>query len=294
MTNRAAWIAQNNAKVDSRGRVMALQLHRWLERFALSEFGPAVEQVSESLRHGGLTVAKAATKSELQAELYMLLTSFGLRQFDDDGRRAARSAGSRWAMNPGIVGRVVAEKEIRVRLVMADTEAMIKDSLRGLLDDALKEIPQPSVQEMSRRIARTWFGPPSDMPPGREGEQLRRLTANWQKPPSLGEPERLFSFDRAYTIARTELGQVQNQAIAEGFGQAGVERVRWLAYRDSKSGDRHHNRMNNHKPITVADMRGNDRSRWFELPSGIRCPYPQWMGLPAKESVNCRCTVVPA
>ena len=47
--------------------------------------------------------------------------------------------------------------------------------------------------------------------------------------------------------------------------------------------------MNEHSPIYVEAIIENDESGWFTLPSSIRAPYPNWMGLPAGETVSCRC-----
>jgi hypothetical protein len=280
-----------------------------------------VEEATEALRRGGISrlrdladtkprIAKAITGGDLgklEADLAELFRRYGLRQLSSAGQNAARAAGGKWKIKPELAAEWNERLENKVVLLVESTEAKVRGSIKRLVSDALRESPRPTARELARRIARQWHGPGVTRRPKRGGQawpgrgtkEERQQTADWtryQRGLKRGERENLFSFERADTIARTELAQAENAAIADSFGEIGIEAVEWMAFPYNPAHDhpgaRNHYRMRG-KSITVAAMNGADRSQWFELPSGIRTPYPNWIGLPAGETVNCQCMVVP-
>lgn len=280
-----------NNKVGSAATPFARQLRAILRRWGHAE-------IRRLMRGGDLAVRKAARDGDLEAELEALMIRFGVKQFADAAERGANAVGASWDTTPEILAEVIRDKQQKVVLLADETRALARESVRNIVGQAVLEVPRPTAAELGRRLARSWFGPPrrADGPGdrlGRDGELEGNLTADWRRdtpePGTLrpGEHEYLFSFDRAATIARTELSQVENAGTARGLSDAGVEKVKWNSPgNDGRSGKRRHYLMNRHKPITVVAMNGSDRSKWFKLPSGSRAPYPNWIGLPASDAVN--------
>lgn len=245
---------------------MALSVNRWLLRYGKLAAQEAIDGLSKRK-----LVAKVGKKDKekLQLELLEIIRKFGLRTFDESGKDAATAAGGRWEFRPQVFNDFIDSRLPRVKNLIADTEIAVKESLNRIVRDARREDLQPSSKDVARRIARQWHGPA-------DGRQT------------------VFGFERANTIARMELGLVQNEAIVEGFEVAGVKKLGWLAHgNDGKSGEREHYKMNRHAPITLKASRGSDRSKWFKLPDGARMRYAQWEGGPVRHLVNCRCTSVP-
>jgi hypothetical protein len=298
-----------NREVDARAKGMAQALNRILLLWAEREVRDAVRNLGSQFRkiRQDVYVSKAAiSRAQLERQLMALFRQFGLRQFNEAGKLGAKQAGGTWAITPELAASYNDTIESKVKLLIRDTEAEVKRRIQRIVSDSLREDIRPSQAEVGRRIARSFMGPPTGTSaaaisrqeawPGRGTPEERRVTADWARS-HLGERDReyIFDFQRAKTIARNEIANAENAGIAEGYAVAGVEWVEWLAYtNDGRSGKREHWKMNKHKPITVADMQGTDRSKWFRLPSGERTPRPKWHGLSAGESISCRCVLVPA
>ena len=251
--------------VATRGRALALHIERLLR-----EYGKTIyDREMRALRQRKTGFSKRLTRTQLEAELLDVLQRFGLAQMADAGERAAGA----FEIQPRLFREVMDAKEIKVRLLVEETEAKTRESLRQIITEALEESPRPSQGDVARRIARQWFGP------------ARKTIGE-----NAEEQERLFSFRRAAAIARTELAGAENVGITMGLQAAGVDLVEWVAQPDDgKSGKRRHYEMNDHPPVKLEAIVAQDRTGWFELPSGIRTPHPQWAGLPAGETINCRC-----
>lgn len=310
--SRERWRRNSSRRVSARTPGYAEAIEAWLLKYARNASKRAVINVRST--NGPFAKRDPdEDREELEAELRRIMLRFGLRQVEDAGRRSANSAGGRWVLRPEVKYQYVREIENKVRLVMRDTEAMVRASLQDIIAEAFTESPRPTASQVARRIARQWHGPPVAEPVKRGSERAEDLTARWERGTLITHPggdfridegrvhykqgkrEFLFSFERAAAIARTELGDADTAGAAEGFVVSGVESVSWIARPyDGKSGDRRHHLMNRHKPIAIADMQSTDPSRWFELPSGARAPRPLYPGLPVGERVNCRCALVPA
>jgi len=277
---------QSERRVVTRATPLATNIERLLRAHGQELYAREMRR----LRRNGRFVKDGIGRRDLELELVSLLQRYGIAQVSDAG---VRVGGSR-DIAPEIMSEVLRSKPNRVVLLIEETEAMARESMRQILEDASREVPRPSFAEIGRRISRSWFGPTSRQNPGRSTRAEDRMTADWRRRdrggPRPGEQEYLFSFDRAATIARTELAQGENQGIAAGVIDAGFEKLGWVSRpNDGKSGARMHWRMNDHPPIFVEAIVKQDRSGWFVLPSGDRAPYPAWSGLPIGQSINCRC-----
>lgn len=255
----------HNAAVLSRSRALAAQIERLLRSYGRTIYDREIRALNRRYRD----VSKGINRPELEADLFRLLQRFGLAQMSDAGMRAAGA----FEIQPQLLREMLAAKEIKVRLIIDETEHATRESLRQILIEAEGEVPRPTQVEVARRIARQWFGP------------ARKTTGD-----DPYAQERMFSHERAATIARTELAQAENDGIVHGLMAAEVERVEWAAQPDDgRSGKRKHFEMNEHPPIMLEAVVKMDESGWFTLPSGLRAPYPMWSGLPAGEIISCRC-----
>jgi hypothetical protein len=246
-----------------------------------------------ALRRSKIAKARIEDLSGLELELYDLLRKYGLQEGQEAGSEAARSVGVRgWKIRPEIFEEWNRKLLNKVVLISKETEDSVRQSLKRIISDAMQERPGPSANELGRRIANAWFGPSDMGKPERGSAEEARVTADWrrtQEEIDAGGREYLFSFARAQTIARTELGKIRNAASMEAYADSGVEMVAWSAYgNDGRSGERRHYEMNG-KMISLKDAMGDDESKWFMLPSGYRTPWPMWEGLPAGEVIGCRC-----
>lgn len=265
---------EHQRRVATRANGLAVRIERLLRAYGLQRFAEIRRRLSRprfGIRKQNLT------RADLEQELLDVLRRFGLAQMTDAGKRTGQGG---FEIVPEIWNEVQDTRQTKVSLLIEETDQQIRDSLDRIVGDALNETPRPTAAEVGRRIARSWFGPSTSSIP-RRGEASEAAAI---------EQERLFSFDRAATIARTELAQAENAGIVQGLVAAGFVTAGWNAQRDpERSGERAHYLMNDHAPIQVEAIVTMDESGWFELPSGILTPYPQWSGLPAGESVNCGC-----
>lgn len=303
-----SFAAARARRIDSKGNALEVGIMRWLQRYAELR----MKDVTRALDAGGVAelkrrfakpmqpvaLSKAAPKDILlmEKELQQLLIKFGLVQFKTAGKAAARLANQNWKLTPKHAEIAAADAAEKVVLLVESTELQVRDSINRLVRQALSTTPRPTVRELGRQIARTWMGPASDRAMIRGTDEERRVTADWrrsQKEIDAGGREHIFSFGRAQVIARTELSKAENKGIAQAYEDIGIDSVRWVAFGDGRSGERHHERMNRHRPITVKAMQGKDPSKWFKLPNGERAPYPNAPGMTAFNAVNCRCTIVP-
>ena len=96
------------------------------------------------------------------------------------------------------------------------------------------------------------------------------------------------SYERAFTVARTERTRVQGQARYEAIKElnkklVGKRRYRkeWIARRDDRTRD-------THAEISGSIVRANE---YFVMTSGAKLMYPGDPRAPADEVINCRCYI---
>jgi hypothetical protein len=87
-----------------------------------------------------------------------------------------------------------------------------------------------------------------------------------------------FVADLLLSYTRGEHGDVGIEEHLDRYEASGVEEIEWLAYRDGRSGDRHHERMHG-KRVKLGEH--------FTLPSGARMLYPGDSDGPIGDLANC-------
>jgi hypothetical protein len=249
-------ITANDERIKAATRRMLPRLDKWFR--SLAEF--FVSDAKRQLKSGKIKLKKAMTAKEFEEELVRILLMFGLRDTGSAGAdMIARvdtdeAKGAKWVVTPVLLQEIVRQKEVKVKNVMRQT----KKAVHKLLVDASKESPQPSVAEVARRI--------------------RESTS--------------FSRGRSVLVARTEAAQSENTGLVEGMAIAGVDMVEWLAHTDGKSKERHHEYLNG-KRIKMSDLKGSDKSKWFQTHLGSQLRYPGDPNGKIVDLANCRCTVLP-
>lgn len=300
----AKLLGRTRATVDNRANSMAAQLRRWLERMARFEARQEIaalmasQVVATSFKSRKVVLAdqmlmKAeTTRAELEQQLRRILQTNGRSMATAATRR---TLGDRKAdVTDAAMAAFMRTKDIRLQQIMAQTRAAVKESVRQVILTALAEVPRPSTGEIARRIRTLYHGNVGGIPEiDPETGQMREIPAplinSRVLPTSRVRTDKggnlyVFSSERAALIARTEMAQAENTGIVNGYEQAGVEYIMWLAYRDGRSGDREHDEMHG-VIIRLGEM--------FVLPDGTRTPYPGWYRLTIKHLANCRCTTRP-
>lgn len=208
-------------------------------------------------------------------DLRALLLRFGLTRLADVGNRAAGAT----VIRGSLVRDAIADKPVKIKVIQrwvdgaerrataiaASLRERIRASVKTVIADAEKEDKQVTIGELARRISRTVHA--TEPIGGRVDGRVY-----------------VFSAARAELIARTEMAQTENTGRIAGYEATGVDRIQWLAYRDGKSGERHHERMHGVQ-IALGEM--------FVMPSGRRLRYPGDPLGHISETANCRCTVRP-
>ena len=257
--------------VEALARTLAAQLRAWLERAVRRELTTAKRDPRRYIR-GKKRESEAPPPPE--DELRRLLVRFG-------SRRIADVAEKEGAVIPGTLVRdAIAGKPVRIKVfqewlrgvgdkaasLASDVRERVRESVRTVLADADQEEVSPTIGELTRRIA---------------------TTIHAVEPKGGGDTDRVyvFSWQRAETIARTEMVQVENTGKMVGFEETGVEAMEWLAYSDGLSGERHHERMDG-VVVRLGDS--------FKTPLGNRLRYPGDPMAPIEDTANCRCTMRPA
>jgi hypothetical protein len=286
-------LRQHQRRVRSRSDSFAGALSVWLQRYARLAAKVIIDDLRAKGPIGTLDaidnppIRKADTFSGLSAELRRMIQLFGLRQMDSAGKRGAGLVGVQHvALPPDVLDEYFATREPYTQSILAQSAEAVQLSVRDIIEDGLRETPQPSAGELARRI-RTQFHGDVGGKPGPVVEEPRtrgRLPAT--RFPVKDGVLYAFSSERAAFIARTELNIAENTGLVAQYRAVGVKRIRWLAMTgDRRSGPRKHWEMNGEE----RDLRGP----WFVLPSGEEMPWPGWVGAPLRETANCRCSSRP-
>lgn len=266
MPRRNLNITANDERIDRMTREMANPLEAWLRSAAAIFAADEARKVrAHRARRRKLSKAAAPGQAQLEKELLRILVTFGVRSVDNAGSAMAARLDGDWVVTPSLIQMITRQKQVKIQQLVGNTKRRVRDQVRKIMLDANRERPRPSIAEIARRIR----------------VQVVEL------PPLAGavQPEMIARANRAAAIAETESTQNENTGIAEGMIAADVDEIEWLAHTDGKSGDRHHERMNG-KRITIAAMRGSDRSKWFRMPSGARLRYPADPSGPISETAR--------
>lgn len=283
-------LGRTGKTVEHNADRLAGRLHRWMRRYARAEARRQIEmfEASAAARYVFAKARRTPGRRELAAELRQILEEEGLRMFS---RATRRTAGMRAAeISDRAMREFMGTKRIRLQQIMRSTQIAVENSVRQIILTANDEIPRPTVNEIGRRIARTYHGDtggeeyfrgPSPDP---RFEPVRVLPTDRVRLTNDGNLYH-FSFERAHLIARTEMAQAENHGIVEGYKQTGVKGLKWLAVTsDNKTGGRRHDEMNG-----VTTRIGVP----FVLPDGTRMRFPGDPMAPIGHLANCRCTVAP-
>lgn len=275
-------LGRTDKAVEAKAGNLATQLHRWLQRFARAEAKRQRDAMLGSLVMGRVFKADPPSDAELTRQLWRILTKGGESAFQ---MSYARTTGTvRNKVPDYAMAEFMRTKQVRLQQIMASVRREVRDSTRQVILTALAEDPRPSTNEIGRRIARVFHGDAGGRPVGVEPAPLINSKVLPTSRVKLDDGGNLyvFSFQRAQLIARTEMAQAENTGIVEGYKASGVKRLRWLAYRDGRSGDREHDKM--HRETTAIGVP-------FVLPDGTPIRYPGDPLAPIKHTANCRCTV---
>jgi len=235
-------LKQANRLIDTRAKPMADALKAWLARFASSE----------AARWRGYAKAESADDARARAQLEELIRRFGLRQAEDAAGRAVE-----------LVGR---DRQVRtIPLAFEELDATASDKARGII-----QASRDTIERQIRGVVEEAEGGRISSSQGDMAREIRRRIGD--------HPD--FGFERALTIARTEIAVAENSGTYAGYEAAGVTALQWLAY-TSPIWPRRHDRMNEVE-VPLGEL--------FTLPSGTRVKHPHDPAAPAGEVVNCKCS----
>jgi len=263
---------------------MQSALEVWLQRFARQQAAEAIEEVKANR---GLMLAFTANKAaaaspeRLKQELASIIGRFSKRQIDDAIIKETGGINAPIEFRVDVVADYMAAKEPLLQKIIDDTRIDVRNSIRELITSAFGESRTPSSGEIARRIRNQFHG--SGFVPG--------VDSDFEAAPILGSRVSktptgtlyAFSSERAQLIARTEMVQAQNTGTMAGYVATGVERIRWLSYRDGRSGRGHDEMYRKTTPVGTP----------FILPDGTPMRYPGDPRAPIKHTANCRCTIAP-
>jgi hypothetical protein len=261
-------LLRSNAETARATRQYALQLHRWALAFSRLLARQEAGRLRELGAKAYVRKQDSADEERAKEELRRLMLRFGIRQMADAAMRETGAIGRPISIPGSLVHDAIAGKPVKLKWfwqrrgdiierVEVESERIkneVRESVKEIVRAGMKEPRQPSMGELARRIHEQAHG-----------------------------PDGLFAFspERAALIAQTELAQSENTGIYEGYKEVGIEEIEWLAHRDGRSGDRHHEKMHKVR-VRVGE--------YFTTPLGNKLRYPGDPMGPIKETISCRCT----
>jgi hypothetical protein len=243
---------------QARERALARALQAELDALALLYARQEVRDLTRLRKSAADRDARA--EERLWGRVAALLARFGARAVSDAATEVTAGSLVQGVLE-GRTPRIKVFQEWRAGLdrrvsdLRESTREAVRAAVQTIVSEAEAEVPRPSTGSIARRI-RTQL----------TAEEGRVLA---------------FSSERAALIARTELNIGANTGLAGGYEALGVEQIEWIAYRDGRSGDRHHERMHG-KRTRLGEP--------FTLPSGAQLRWPGDQDGPIGELANCRCT----
>lgn len=289
-------LKDNDRLVARQSKPLARELMRWFGKYT-REY---IQRIEREMKEGKIKLKKITDK-ELEDSLLKILTNTGVRQIDNTAGELVIGAGGDWKIPPDLPDRILREKKMKVTDISRVTRKALNESVRAILRDASREVPQPSLSTLARRIRGRLGG--WKMMDGRMiGDDTigpREMTTQHIEalPKDIREHGKLklygISPERAMLIARTETVQNTNTAHYEAMKSVEIDAFTWVASRDGRSGDRHHELMDG-QVKTIEDLESENKKNWFKTPLGNYLKRPGDPEGPIKETANCRCTLVRA
>ena len=289
-------LKDNDRLVTRQAKPLARELMRWFGKFT-REY---IKRVESEIKTGEIKLKKISD-SELENELLRILTNAGVRQIDDTAGELVTGTGGSWIIPPGLPDKILREKRMRITDISRTTRRAINETVRSILRDSATEVPQPSLGTLARRIRGRLGGWKSidGMMVGDDTIGPRQMTTQHLNvlPKDIRDKGKLklygISPERAMLIARTETVQNTNTAHYEAMKSVNIDAFEWVARRDGRSGNRHHELMDG-QVKTLEDLESGNPESWFRTPLGNYLRRPGDPSAPIKETANCRCTLVRA
>ncbi|NIM50408.1 MAG: hypothetical protein GTO22_14355 [Gemmatimonadales bacterium] len=195
---------------------------------------------------------RKVSRKELEEELRRIIVRFAEKQHQDAALIATR------IMNTGF-----------------PTERIPQEQLERIIEQRVADIVGTTVETVRRNIfeaemqARDFDEDPDDT--------KRRIRQRIIDGGSM-------SFERAETIARTELALAENSGLVAGYKATGATHLEWFSFPDAWKWKRRHDTLDG-KIMPIGAM--------FETHLGNRLRFPHDPNAPVGETINCRCTVGP-
>lgn len=267
---------QDNRRLDRRSRGgFARAIQAWMDkyvRFEISQIKPGNLPTIEPAPDDKASKSRIikVDLSDLSSELQELITRFGLAAAKDGANRSLASLDDTENMIRGTLTRdAIENRDVvlgHVQLFLQGLDSSVNEIMatnKKAVEDAIKQVMLEAYDEGitdTRTLAL------------RIKDRVKTMTE--------------FSFERSYTIARTETLMASSAGSVDGYKITGVKQMEWLAY-SSPRWPRRHDRMNGQKrPIDEP---------FYNETTGERMMFPGDMsrGAPIGEVINCRCSVAP-
>jgi len=249
------------AAVDRRAKGLASVLERLFERRRVALLRDLTRKGPQALMQRA--VKKAVDPIEEDAfleELFGAILRYGLLQATESAARTAVILEG--SLRLGGAGRLVPLKEFKgleaiasahAREIARVTQVAVSQKIERVINDARSMDVEPSTRELILRLR----------------EEITEVPA--------------LSWERADTIARTELSIAENVGTFSQYEDAGVEELEWLAF-SAPIWPRRHDLMHGER-AKVGD--------YFTTPGGVKLRFPGDPLGPAGEIINCRCSTAP-
>ena len=263
------FIGPHARRVGSRAKALENKLARVLGDMVQDEITDTLRRMK---KRRPVQKAKRKRLTPRERQILVLLNRYGLRQAQEGG---ATIAGGKFIITPTFEAEFLERNRILVQELSANVRDAFREGMQRAMSEWSLETPPPSVGEIARRLRIGQITTPATRSKTDRG--FLRPLSNATTIHGLAS--------RARTIARTEIGRARNAGRVQGMKDAGIEYYEWSSASDIHSREGH------------ALMNGQVRAigKPFKNPvTGALLDSPGDPDAPASETINCRCTLVPA